>query len=148
MTINELARDHSVIALDANAIIYMLEAASLGKLVRALVELIEGGDLRGVVSAVGVAEILVKPAITGDVATFERYAEELRGISNLRIVSIDAETAVDAAWIRGQNRIGLTDSLHLACARAAGATAFVTNDPRIPSRPGLDVVLLSELQAV
>jgi len=51
----------------------------------------------------------------------------------------------DAAWISGRTGAGLPDAVHLACARAAGATAFLTNDRRIRSRPTLEVVYLDDL---
>jgi hypothetical protein len=35
--------------------------------------------------------------------------------------------------------------VHLACAIAGGATAFVTNDQRIASRPNLEVIGLETL---
>lgn len=64
-----------------------------------------------------------------------------------RIVSMDASVAEDAAWIRGQTGLSLPEAVHLAAARAGGATAFVTNDRRIKSRPGLEVVYLDDLVA-
>jgi hypothetical protein len=36
--------------------------------------------------------------------------------------------------------------VHIATARAAGATAFITNDARIRGRAGVEIVLLSELE--
>jgi predicted nucleic acid-binding protein len=39
----------------------------------------------------------------------------------------------------------MTDAIHLASARSAGATAFVTNDRRIKPLPQLDVIYLDEL---
>ena len=147
MTLDDLTARHRAIALDSNALIYVLEAQELGKTVKSLLNMIEDGTTRGVLSSVGLAEVLVKPAQTGDAARFEALAAEIQSTLNLRIAVVDAEAAADAAWIRGQSGIGLTDALHLACARAAGATAFVTNDRRLPSRPGLEVIQLSELEA-
>ena len=145
MTLDDLVARHPVIALDSNALIYLLEDASHADTVEALMDMIEDGRARGVLSSVGLAEVLVKPAQTGDASRFKAYATEVRSTQNLRITVFDAETAADAAWLRGQSGVGLTDALHLAGARAAGATAFVTNDRRLQSRPGLEVVLLSEL---
>jgi len=55
------------------------------------------------------------------------------------------EIAVDAALIRGGRQLSLTDAIHLATACAAGATAFVTNDRRMNSMPGLEVAYLDEV---
>jgi predicted nucleic acid-binding protein len=43
--------------------------------------------------------------------------------------------------------IGIEDAVHLASARNAGATIFVTNDRRIRSIPRLAVVYLDDLVA-
>ena len=51
-----------------------------------------------------------------------------------------------AAWLRGQGQLDLADAIHVAGARVAGATAFITNDRRIKSRPNLDVFYLDELE--
>jgi predicted nucleic acid-binding protein len=53
---------------------------------------------------------------------------------------------VDAAVIGGIRGLSLADAVHLACARAAGATAFVTNDRRIRGSRKLEVVYLDELE--
>ena len=147
MTLDDLMARYRVIALDSNALIYLIEDAALADTVEALLNMIEDGRIRGAFSSVGLAEVLVKPGQVGDAARFEAYAAELQSAQNLRITVVDAETAIDAAWIRGQSGIGLTDALHLACARAAGATAFITNDRRLQSRPGLDVIQLSDIEA-
>lgn len=39
------------------------------------------------------------------------------------------------------------DAIHLATARAAGATALVTNDRRIRSVPRLEVIYLDDIAA-
>jgi predicted nucleic acid-binding protein len=66
-------------------------------------------------------------------------------IVGLRIEPLSAEIAVDAAIIRGSRRIVLADAIHLATARAAGATAFVTNDRRLRGSVKLEVVYLDDL---
>ena len=43
--------------------------------------------------------------------------------------------------------MSLPNAMHVACARSSGATAFVTNDRGIASRPGLDVLYLDDLVA-
>ena len=77
---------------------------------------------------------------------FERYADELQAIPGLRIVPLDDETAIDAAWGRSGDR-DLGDAVHVATARRAGATCFVTNDTRIRGRSGVEVILLSDIAA-
>jgi predicted nucleic acid-binding protein len=80
----------------------------------------------------------------GDAAMFERYVAELGSIAGLRIVALDPETAVDAAWGRSGGR-DLGDAVHVATARRSGATALLTNDRRIRGRSGIEIVLLSDI---
>lgn len=145
MTIAELVDRHEVIGIDSNLPIYLFDGTTpLADAAQAVFEAIERGEVQGVLATIGLTEVLSRPAALGDGALFERYARELRSIPNLRIVDLDAETAVDAAWGRSGGR-DLGDAVHVATARAAGATAFITNDQRIRGRSGVEIVLLSDL---
>jgi predicted nucleic acid-binding protein len=147
MTPGELFHRHHVIALDTNVLIYLFEGSgSLAAAAAAIIDGIDAGDATGVLASIGLTEVLTKPAAVGDGALFERYASELRSIPGLRIVPLDAETAIDAAWGRSGDR-DLGDAVHIATARRAGATCFVTNDTRVRGRSGVDVVLLADIVA-
>jgi predicted nucleic acid-binding protein len=136
---------HRRVALDSNVLIYLLESAGpLAETAAALVDAIESGEYEGVLSAVGLMEVLVGPARLGDAQAFELTADAIRDL-RVRVVPVDGETAEDAAWIRGILGIGVEDAVHLASARNAGATAFVTNDRRIRSIPKMAVVYLEEI---
>lgn len=145
MTIVELSARHRRVALDSNVVVYVLEGIEpWARVARALLDAIEAGRCYGVLAAVGVGEICAGPARLGDLALVERYAEALGSWPGLRIEPLTAEVAVDAAVIRGSRGISLADALHLASARAAGATAFVTNDRRLRGSARLEVVYLDE----
>lgn len=147
MTPGELLERHRVVAIDSNVLIYLFEGTGgLADAAQALVDGIDEGGASGILATVGLTEVLTRPATLGDGALFERYAEELRTIPNLRIVPLDTETAVDAAWGRAGER-DLGDAIHIATARRAGATCFVTNDRRVRGRSGIEIVLLSDLAA-
>ena len=138
---------HRRIGLDSNILIYLLETSGpLADAAARIVDAIDAGTTEAVLSTVGLIEILAGPARAGDAATFELTADALRDLL-IRVVSLDRATAEDAAWIRGSLGIGLEDAVHLASARNAGATAFVTNDRRLRSIPRLEVVYLDDLVA-
>ena len=142
----DLAR-HRRIGLDSNILIYLLETSGpLADAAARIVDAIDAGTTEAVLSTVGLTEILAGPARAGDAAAFELTADALRDLL-IRVVSLDQATAEDAAWIRGSLGIGLEDAVHLASARNAGATAFVTNDRRLRSIPRLEVVYLDDLVA-
>ncbi len=138
---------HRRIGLDSNILIYLLETSGpLADAAARIVDAIDAGTTEAVLSTVGLIEILAGPARAGDAAAFELTADALRDLL-IRVVSLDRATAEDAAWIRGSLGIGLEDAVHLASARNAGATAFVTNDRRLRSIPRLEVVYLDDLVA-
>jgi predicted nucleic acid-binding protein len=146
VTIGQLCARHPRIGLDANVLIYVLEdSGTLADVAQALMEAVEAGQVAAVLSGIGLAEVCAGPARNGDLAMLERYGEALGSMPGLRILPLSAEMAVDAAVIRGIRGLGLADALHLASARAAGATAFVTNDRRVRGSARLDVVYLDEL---
>ena len=138
---------HRRIGLDSNILIYLLETSGpLADAAARIVDAIEAGTTEAVLSTIGLIEILAGPARAGDAAAFELTADALRDLL-IRVVSLDRATAEDAAWIRGSLGIGLEDAVHLASARNAGATVFVTNDRRLRSIPRLEVVYLDDLVA-
>ena len=146
-TVEALVAIHRRIALDSNVLIYLMEETpGRADVAAALVDAVAQRRVDGVLASVGLAEALVGPARTGDSAAFEQVAALIRDIG-LAIVPLDAAGAEHAAWIRGLTGCSLPDAVHLATARAAGATALVTNDRRIRSMAGLDVLYLDDLAA-
>jgi len=145
MTTTELFGRHAIVALDSNVLIYLFDGhGPLADAAEALIDGIAEGAASGVLASVALTEVLTRPAALGDGVLFERYAEELQAIPNLRIVGLDAEIAIDAAWGRSGGR-DLGDAVHVATARRAGATGFVTNDQRIRGRSGVEIIQLARL---
>jgi predicted nucleic acid-binding protein len=146
-SIARLSELHPLVALDANVLIYVLEAVlPLGLVGRALVDAVDEGRIRAVISSVAVIEILAGFARSPDARAFEVAADQLQDLP-LRLVPTDSAIAQDAAWLRGAQEYAIGDAIHLATARAAGATVFITNDRRIRPIPRLEVVYLDEIVA-
>lgn len=144
-SIEALLMQHQRIAIDSNVLIYLTEGdANRAEAAAVIVDAISDGRTEGVLSSAGLSEVLVGPARSGDGAAFERLAATIRDLG-FRVAPLDAAAAEDAAWIRGRSGLSLPDAMHVACARAAGATAFVTNDRKISSGPGLEVLYLDDL---
>jgi predicted nucleic acid-binding protein len=138
---------HRQIGLDSNVLIYLIETQGpLADVAATIIDSIVAGRFQAVLSVIGLVEILAGPARAGDAIAFEMTAEVLRDLP-VRISPLDAIVAEDAAWIRGVMGVGLEDAVHLASARSAGATAFLTNDRRLRSIPNLEVIYLDDLVA-
>jgi predicted nucleic acid-binding protein len=144
-TVEALLAAHSRIALDSNVLIYLMEETpGRADVAAALVDAVSESRVHGVLASVGLAEALVGPARADDGVGFEQAAALIRGIG-FTIMPLDAAGAEDAAWIRGRTGCSLPDAVHLASARAAGATAMVTNDRRMRSVTGLEVLYFDDL---
>ena len=118
LTIQRLVSGHRRIALDSNVLIYVLDGeGDRAEVAARLVDAIADGNVQGVIATVGLSEILVGPARAGDGAMFERTGATVRDLG-FRNVTLDAEIASDAAWIRGRTGSTLPDAIHLASARA------------------------------
>ena len=143
-----LAERHRRVAVDSNVLIYLLDDdPRWGETAAAVVDAVATDVLEGVIASLGVAETLVGAARADDGARFELAAATMRDLG-FTITALDADAAEDAAWIRGRTGASLADAVHLACARAAGATALITNDRRLRSDRGPEVVYLDDLAEV
>ena len=116
-------------ALDSAPIIYYLEghprhAARFAPLIAAA----EDGRVRIVVSAITLAEVVAGPIAAGNEVLAARYRDALCESPGWRLVPIDADVAMLAARLRARHRLRLPDSIQLATALTAGASAFVTHD--------------------
>jgi predicted nucleic acid-binding protein len=66
----------------------------------------------------------------------------------LRLADIDHVQVRNAAQLRAQwPKLGTPDALQLAAALLGGCSAFVTNDRRLPSIPGLKILKLKDYAA-
>ncbi len=147
MNVADLAQRHRRIGIDSNVVIYALEGSGPeSDAARAIFDNLAAGTCSGVISILGVVEVLVGPARHVGDALAQRYADELTELEGLDVVGIDRTTAIEAAHVRAGGA-GLADAIHLATARVAGATAFVTNDRVLKPIPRLKVVALDDLSA-
>ena len=137
---------HRRSGVDSNVLIHLLEGSgALADKSAGVLDAIAAGDGSGVLASLALAEICSGPAQMGDLAMVERYADELTSLENVQVVPLDADVALDAAVIRGSTSMSLADAIHLACARHAGATVFVTNDRRVTPINRLEVAYLDDL---
>jgi predicted nucleic acid-binding protein len=143
--LQRLARHRSV-GLDSNVFVYLFETAGAeADAASAVVDALSSHTVT--FASIGVVEVLSGPARAGDQALMERYLDEIRSMDGLRIVPLDDDIAFRSALERARGRMTVGDAIHLATARSAGATAFVTNDNRLRSSSGLEIIQLSAFAA-
>lgn len=146
LTVPQLCERHPRIGLDSNVLIYVIERVEpWNRVADEIVDGIQTGGTEATISALALAEILSGPSRADDLAGMERYDAEIRDIPGLSVGPIGPDVAGDAAVIHGVRGMSLADAIHLASARAAGATAFVTNDRRIRGSAKLEVIYLDDL---
>jgi len=139
-------RGHQRVGIDSNVFIYLVEDdARFGPSAGELLDAVAIGEAAGVLSTLVLTEVCSGPRFVDDPALVERVADDIRSLENTTVVPVSADVAVDAAVLRGWQQLSMTDAIHLASARSAGATAFVTNDRRVKPLPQLDVIYLDEL---
>jgi uncharacterized protein len=126
------ALDGKRVYFDSNVVIYILEGfPAFTTHIEALRRGIAAGHFDAVASDLTLTEILVAPFKRADSAAVVAYREFLEASGAFDLVSLDRDGFARAAYYRASFNLGTADALHIACARAAGCTAFLTNDKRL-----------------
>jgi predicted nucleic acid-binding protein len=136
--------DHKIVGLDTGVFIQHFEGEEYSELTTVVLERVQDGHCKGVVSTVSLAEVLVKPLQMGLEGLADLYRVVFHEMPNLQMVPVDQEVASRAASLRVAYGLGPADSLVLATALEAGSTAFVTTRPELKEVKGLQVMVLDE----
>lgn len=102
----------------------------------------DSGKLQLVVSALTLLEVLVVPYRAGDAALAQRYEAVLTRSRGVRMIDLTRDHLRLAAQLRAATGVATPDALQLAASLAGGCSAFLTNDRRLPTVPGLRIVQL------
>ena len=115
---------------DTNLFVYLVEdrGARAEQVVALRQWMIERED-ELLTSALTLGEVLVKPVEAGDEALVRRYEHAIGAGATL--LPFDERAARRFADIRRDRSIRAPDAIQLACAAAANADLFVTNDDRL-----------------
>ena len=132
--------------LDTNVFVYFLDRnPDYFPVVAPIIEAIESGIIIGHTGDAAIAETLVKPYQTGNLALAASFKAFFRMENFLAIQSHDAETFDLAAQLRAKQGLKFIDALHFATAIQAGCKFFVTNDGGIQSSSVLEVITVKTL---
>ncbi|MBI5510231.1 MAG: PIN domain-containing protein [Deltaproteobacteria bacterium] len=133
------------VAIDTAPFIYFIEEnPQFIEPVSALFQAVDRGAFAAVTSGVTLLECLVIPYRTGDHTLAARYEALLTGSRGLTLIDIDRPLVRAAAQLRAATGVRTPDALQVAAALSANATAFVTNDRKLPTVSGLQVLQLAD----
>lgn len=137
----------SIVGLDTTPVIYFIEEnPRYIDLVRPFFEALDRGEFTVVTSVVTLLEVLVHPLRYGDDTLAEQYRRILLGAAGLRTIALTAYVAEEASRVRAHYGVRTPDAIQVATVRQEGAAFFLTNDTRLPSVPGLTMLVLDELK--
>ncbi|MCY4507999.1 MAG: PIN domain-containing protein [Acidobacteria bacterium] len=132
------------VGVDTMVFIYLIEEhPTFLPIVSPLFRRADDGGERLVTSALTLLEVLVLPYSAGNRPLADRYEALLTRSRGIELVSLTHRQLRAAAQLRSATGVKTPDALQLVAAIGAGCGAFVTNDRRLPSFPGLPVIQLS-----
>jgi predicted nucleic acid-binding protein len=137
-----------VVGLDTAPLIYFMEQnPKYLEMMLLFFRAFNRGDFRIVTSTVTLVEVLVHPLRQGNTILAQEYREILMNQESLTVVELTSDIAETAAQLRATYNLRSPDSIQMATAIREGASFFLTNDARLPSLPGLTVLVLENLRS-
>ncbi|MGH8208488.1 MAG: type II toxin-antitoxin system VapC family toxin [Steroidobacteraceae bacterium] len=147
MTLQAL-RGHRRILIDSSVWIYHFEQhRQFGPAAGRVIEALEEGRFRGVVSELTLLELTVRPLQLGRQDVADEYELLLSYFPNLELEPVSRDILLSAAALRARHRLRTPDAILLATGIRCAATAAITNDEgwRAAQPAGIEPLLLSEL---
>jgi len=128
--------------------IYLMEStARYESLVDLLFERVEKGKHEAITSTLSLTEIMTLPYRDyrdQGLEAFDQFRSMLMEFPHLKILPLDAPTALLAASVRARYKVRTPDAIQLATALQHGSTAFVTNDRPLAKVKDIQVLLLDD----
>ena len=141
-------RKHRRVLIDSSVWIYHFEqhaefAAAAGRVVQSL----EEGHFRGIVSELTLLELAVRPLQLGRQDVADAYEILLSYFPNVQLEPVSRAVLLDAASLRARYRLRTPDAILAATGIRSAATAAVTSDQgwKVLRGSGIETVLLTEL---
>jgi predicted nucleic acid-binding protein len=139
----------AVVAVDTAPFIYFIEKhPRYLSTIDPFFDALDRGHLRAITSTLTLAEVLVLPLRTGDSLLVSEYVNILTNSRNVTMLPVSEAIATRAAQLRADAGLRTPDAVQIATAQVGGATAFVTNDGRLASVPGMTAIVLEKLLAI
>jgi predicted nucleic acid-binding protein len=136
------------LGIDTAPFIYYIEDhESYASLLDPVFRAIDATSLAAVTSTLTLLEVLVAPFRSKDTALAARYEAILTRGRGLALVELRRGILRAAAKLRATRDVRTPDAIQLAAAVAAGCTAYLTNNRRLPRIPGLRILVLDDYLA-
>lgn len=137
-----------VVGLDTAPLIYFIEQnPKYLEMMRLFFRSFARGDFRMVTSTVTLIEVLVHPLRQRNTILAQEYREILLNQESLTVVELTPDIAEIAAQLRATYNLRSPDAIQMATALREGASFLLTNDVRLPSLPGLTILVLENLKS-
>jgi len=131
--------------IDTAPVIYHVQGAPpYSRLTDAVFARIGAGQIQAVTSAVTLAECLVLPYRMGNKELADSFLRTITQSRNTLYVGVD-NVVDEAAKLRANLNLTLTDALQVAAALAADCDAFLTNDHGLRRVSQIPILLLDDL---
>ena len=141
-------RQHRRVLIDSSVWIYHFEqhpefARAAGQVIQSL----EEGRFRGIVSELSLLELTVRPLQLGRQDVADEYELLLSYFPNVELEPVNREVLLEAAALRARYRLRTPDAILLATGIRSSVTAAVTNDGgwKAAETAGVQAILLSDL---
>ena len=141
-------RQHRRVLFDSSVWIYHFEQhPEFARAAGQVIQLLEEGRFRGIVSELTLLELTVRPLQLGRQDVADEYELLLSYFPNMDLEPVSREVLLDAAALRARYRLRTPDAILLATGIRSSATAAVTNDGgwKAAEAAGVQAVLLSDL---
>lgn len=134
--------------LDANIVIYILERprayeAVMDEFMAAVAE----RRFTCITAELTATGVLAGAAKSGDDKAIERCLEFFESGDIVELARTERTAFLKAGLLRARSHITMPDAIHLMTALDCGAHIFLTNDKRLRSIKGIDIVQLQDLRS-
>ena len=134
------------IYFDTNPFIYFVEGHDVFyDAVRPVFAVVNNGEADAVTSQLTLTELLIKPYRDGLADVVTAYEGLLLASGCFSVVGLTQATFLKAAQLGGALRLRTPDALHFAVALENKCDYFITNDKRIRSYGGVEVIQVADL---
>ena len=142
--LNEL--QGKIIGLDTAPLIYFIEENPIYlEVTDVFFTAMYRGEFSVVTSVLTISEVLVYPLRAGNTILAQQYRDILFNSQGLTTIEVLPDIAENAAKLRADYNLRTPDAIQMSTAIYGGASFFLTNDIRLPSLPGLTVLVLNQL---